>query len=97
MAKSEVERCIWDVHRGGNRESFNDARESFLDRYELVPEERQALLENDYGALYRKGIHPMAVLFFSQINGTPMPEYLRAIGASDQRVQEFSTLMQPRS
>lgn len=96
MSKTEVERCIWEVHRGGHGDAFQTDRARFLEGYDLTDEERQALLNDDYGALYSSGVHPMAVLFFSQINRTPMPEYLRAIGSSDERVEQFTTLMKPR-
>lgn len=95
MSTTEVERCIWEVHRGGRREPFHSDRATFLERYALTDEERDALLSNDYGYLYRAGVHPMAVLFFSQINKTPMPQYLEAIGSSPDRVKQFSELMKP--
>lgn len=96
MSKQEVERCIWEVHRGGRGDAFHSEREAFLQGYDLTVEERRALLDNDYGGLYASGVHPMAVLFLSQINRTPMPEYLRAIGSAEERVAEFVALMKSR-
>lgn len=96
MSRTEVERCVWEVHRGDHGDAFHTDRMAYLEGYDLTDEERQALLNNDYGALYASGVHPMAVLFFSQINQTPMPEYLRAIGSSEERVEQFSALMKPR-
>lgn len=40
------------------RERFREDREPVLDHYALRPEERAALLANDFRALYLLGVHP---------------------------------------
>lgn len=97
MSNPQVEQFIYDVFRNRRLTEFNAAPETFLDAYHLSGDERGALLGRDYGALYQMGVHPMAVLFYAQANKTPMPEYLRQIGAEAQRVAEFRGIFQGTS
>jgi hypothetical protein len=92
MAIYEVERLVRDVHRLGRFPAFDADRSSFCDSYDLTDQERAALLANDVGTLYSMGVHPMAVLFFSQANGEPMASYLARIGADEGRVSQFRGL-----
>lgn len=93
MSGHEVVRAIRDIQRKRLFDVFDRDRPAFLANYDLTEAERAAFLQNDYKAMYDAGCHPMAVLFFSQANKVPMAEYLRVIGASADRVEEFSKLM----
>lgn len=92
MATHEVVRLVRDLHRAGRFEDFDADRQRFMDAYDLTAEERAALATNDVAALYDMGVHPMAVLFFSQDNHMPMPDYLSAIGADQSRVDQLRGL-----
>lgn len=96
MSTHEVVRVVRDLQRGQKFAVFDEDRPAFLTGYDLTDAERTALLDNDYRALYDAGCHPMSVLFFSQVNKLPMPEYLRIIGAADGRVSEFADLPHKR-
>lgn len=93
MSTIDIERVIWDLHRKGRAGEFASAPDDVLAQYPLGADERKALLERDYRRLYQMGVHPMAVLFFSQVNKTPMPMYLEAIGSPPERVEQFKRLM----
>lgn len=93
MSTIDVERVIWDLHRKGHADEYASDPAAFLARYPLAESEREALVSVDYGRLYQLGVHPMAVLFFSQVNRTPMPTYLEAIGSPPERVAEFKRLL----
>lgn len=93
MSTIDVERVIWELHRKGRAAEFSSAPAEFLSGFPLTDEERTALLERDYRRLYQMGVHPMAVLFFSQVNKTPMPAYLESIGSPPERVAQFTQLM----
>lgn len=95
MAQQDVEALIHAIFRGGRGDRFRAAPQEVLAAFALTPEERRALLERDYGWLYAHGVHPMAVLFYSQFHRAPMAEYLRAIGAPAARVAEFQGLDAP--
>lgn len=92
MATHEVVRLIRDLHRAGRFTAFDADRPGFMDAYDLTSEERTALADNDVTGLYAMGVHPMAVLFFSQDNRMPMPDYLSAIGADRSRVDQLRQL-----
>lgn len=92
MATHEVVRLVRDLHRAGRFDAFDADRQGFMDGYDLTAEERAALAANDVAALYAMGVHPMAVLFFSQDNHMPMPDYLSAIGAEQSRVDQLRGL-----
>lgn len=92
MSTHEVVRVVRDLQRGKKFDEFDRDRRAFLAGYDLTDAERTALVDNDYRALYDAGCHPMSVLFFSQVNKLPMPEYLRIIGAAEHRVTEFAGL-----
>ena len=92
MATHEVVRLIRDLHRRQRFAEFDRDRAAFMADYDLTGDEVRGLQANDYKALYDMGCHPMSVLFFSQLNRVPMPEYLRTIGATPERVSEFGQL-----
>jgi len=92
MSTHEVVRLMRDLHRKGLFDEFDADRPAFLSRYQFTDDERSALVSNDLGALYAMGVHPMAVLFFSQDNHVTMPEYLSAIGANQERVDQLKGL-----
>ncbi len=92
MATHEVVRLVRDLHRAGRFGAFDADRHGFMDAYDLTPDARAALAGNAVAALYAMGVHPMAVLFFSQDNRMPMPDYLSAIGAERSRVEQLRSL-----
>lgn len=92
MSTHEVVRLVRDLHRGGRFGDFDKDRQGFLDAYDLTDGERAALVSNDVAALCAQGVHPMAVLFFSQDNHMPMADYLSAIGADAARVDQLRRL-----
>lgn len=97
MSTPELERLFRDLHRTPAFTRFDRDRAGFLANYGLEPHEIRAVIDNDYGTLYGLGVHPMAVLFFSQDNHAPMASYLAAIGAKDQRVHEVGELFSEAS
>jgi hypothetical protein len=92
MSINEIERLFRDRHRATPAARSQDLGAALLDEYRLEPHERAVILDKDYGALYGLGVHPMAVLFFSQDNEEPMASYLAAIGAAQERVDQLATL-----
>lgn len=77
------------------REQFRSDESPILDRYDLKPEERQALEQRDFKALYRLGVHPYSLsqlsrLFFGTVEGAGTSEASMAlvrslIGGEDER------------
>src|SRR4051794_37548589 len=53
------------------REQFKDDEAAVLDRYDLKPEERQAILDRDFRSLFVLGVHPYLLGQLSRlIHGT---------------------------
>ena len=93
-----VERLIWFLHRDGGGVEYRADPAEFLEQrcqeFGLEGTARRLIADCDYGGLIEAGVHPMAALFFSQVNGLPMPLYLERIGASPERVNEFKAAFQ---
>jgi hypothetical protein len=61
------------------REEWQADRDAVLDRYELLPEERQAIEDGDFKALYELGVHPyllsqLARLIYGTVEGAGTSE-----------------------
>lgn len=66
------------------REQFRSDPSPVLDRYDLKPEERRALEERDFKALYVLGVHPyslsqLARLIFGTVEGAGTSEASMAL------------------
>lgn len=58
--------------------AFRDGDTSLLDQFNLVPEEREALVNHDFVALYRLGVHPVLVYHLSVVVN-PREAYVKEI------------------
>jgi hypothetical protein len=75
-----LQKLIREVNRDpSTREAFFAAPAQLADRYELSGAEHAALINRDYGALYRLGVHGLLLRPFSILHSVPEPTYLRAI------------------
>ena len=87
MSLYQVQKLLRDVNRDiSNRERYMQNPETFAEGYDLTPEERAAILDLDYGALYAMGVHALILRPFSLLHKEPEPRYLEALRAS--RVQQ---------
>ena len=75
-----LQKLIRDINRDpGIRERFLAAPAELASDYDLTTEERRALVQKDYGALYRLGVHGLLLRPFSILHAVGEPEYLEAI------------------
>ncbi|MDX1483743.1 MAG: aromatic ring-opening dioxygenase subunit LigA [Alphaproteobacteria bacterium] len=82
MSLYQVQKLIRQVNRNpADRESFKSDRASFSERFELTPEEREAVIALDMGALYAMGVHALLLRPFTILHGVSEPDYLDAIRA----------------
>lgn len=80
MSLYQVQKLIRQVNRNpADRESFKSDRPSFTDRFELTPEEREAVIAIDMGSLYAMGVHALLLRPFTILHGVTEPDYLDAI------------------
>ncbi len=80
MSVYQLQKMLRDVNRiPAAREAYFQSRDEFLQRYELTDDERQAVVELDIGALYRKGVHGLILRPFTLLHKVAEPDYLKAI------------------
>lgn len=87
MSRYAMDKVIWEVTRsedGATVERYLQDPAAYLEGRDLTPEEREALLKNDVGALYKLGAHPFMLQGFGQLASKEDPRtygqrYLEAI------------------
>jgi hypothetical protein len=75
-----LQKLIREVNRDPKtRERFSKSAAEVAREHDLSSSERDALVNRDYGALYRLGVHGLLLRPFSIIHGVSEPDYLQAI------------------
>ena len=83
MSVYALQKMLRDVNRKPDcREAFFADAPRFLDRYELTPDEREAVLAFDITRLYGMGVHGLILRPFTLLHKMPEAEYLTAIRAA---------------
>ena len=73
----QVQKLLFDVNRDRQvRARFLDERERLVGDYELTADERRAILETDFHALYRMGVHSLLLGPLAATLGMSFPDYL---------------------
>lgn len=80
MSLYALQKLIREINRDPKmRERFSKSATEVALEHDLSPAERAALVERDYGALYRLGVHGLLLRPFSILHGVSEPAYLQAI------------------
>ena len=80
MSGYTLNKLLRDVNRDpATRTRFMSEKTAVVDSYRLSPEERDAVLRNDIGALYRLGAHGLILRPFTIIQQMSEADYLTAI------------------
>lgn len=80
MSAYTLQKMIREVNRRPDRrDAYFASRESFVQAYDVTPEERDAFVNFDIGKLYALGVHGLILRPFSILHRVPEPEYLAAI------------------
>ena len=73
----QVQKLLFHVNRDPQvRARFLDERERLVRDYELTADERRAILETDFHALYRMGVHSLLLAPLAASLGLSFPDYL---------------------
>jgi hypothetical protein len=73
----QVQKLLFDVNRDRQvRGRFLDERERLVTEYELTADERRAILETDFHALYQMGVHSLLLGPLAAALGVSFPDYL---------------------
>lgn len=80
MSAYALQKLIREINRNPQtRQAFFEAPTEVTLGYELTDGERAALVDRDYGRLYRFGVHGLLLRPFSILHQVSEPDYLRAI------------------
>lgn len=80
MSLYTLQKLIRDVNlKPHTRARFFSEPQELAAAYDLSDEERRALLNRDYGALYHLGVHGLLLRPFSILSGVAEMDYLEAI------------------
>ena len=80
MSAYALNKLLREVNRNPHmRERFFADRAAFAATFELSAAEKEALVNQDVGALYRLGAHGLILRPFTILQQMPEPDYLTAI------------------
>jgi hypothetical protein len=80
MSTYALNKLLREVNRNPQtREKFFADRAAVAAGFDLTDEEREAVLSNDTGKLYKLGAHGLILRPFTLIQQMPEPDYLAAI------------------
>ena len=76
----QVQKLLFHVNRDREvRARFRNERELLVGDYDLTTDERRAILEMDFHALYRMGVHSLLLGPLAAELGVSFPDYLAFI------------------
>lgn len=79
----QVQKLLFHVNRDREvRGRFLAARELLVGDYDLTLDERRAVLETDFHALYRMGVHSLLLGPLAATLGVSFPDYLAMLRGS---------------
>lgn len=77
MSLYQVQKLLFAVNRDREvRARFVRERERLVGEYELTADERRAILDTDFHALYRMGVHSLLLGPLAAALGVSFPDYL---------------------
>lgn len=80
MSAYALNKLLREVNRNpATRERFFTDRATVAAEFDLTEEEREALVHQDIGKLYKLGVHGLILRPFTLLQQMPEPDYLAAI------------------
>ena len=80
MSAYALNKLLREVNRNpATREHFFKDRATVATEFDLTEEEREALVHQDIGKLYKLGVHGLILRPFTLLQQMPEPDYLAAI------------------
>jgi hypothetical protein len=82
MSLYQMQKFLFDINRDrGVQAQFRERQQAVLERYDLTPEERNAIAEGDIGLLYVLGANGQLLMHYAAFLGMPWADYLAAMRA----------------
>ena len=80
MSLYQMQKFLFDFNRDrAVQAEFRERQQTVLERYDLTPEERNAIAEGDIGLLYVLGANGQLLMHFAGFLGMPWADYLAAM------------------
>jgi hypothetical protein len=81
----ELTQVLIDITRGRHRADYMEQPDRVIAGAPLEEPLRRAIREQDMGALWLAGAHPMALLYFARACGWPNERYYACLGEAELR------------
>ena len=79
MTNPALTQFLIDITRGPLKQAYAQDPAAVLNDSDLGPDARQAVKTADIATLWRIGVAPMALLYFSRLSGWAMDDYYACI------------------
>jgi aromatic-ring opening dioxygenase LigAB LigA subunit len=80
MSLYQLQKLIYEVNRNPERrEAYRADSLAFAGRYELAPEEKEAINNLDIRKLYQFGVHPLLLRPFTLLHRVSNEDYAKAL------------------
>ena len=80
MSLYQLQKLIYEVNRNPeHRDTYRADPVGFLARYQLTPEEQEAIVALDVRKLYRLGVHPLLLRPFTLLHRVSNEDYAKAL------------------
>jgi hypothetical protein len=80
MSLYQLQKLIYEVNRNSERrDTYRADPVGFLARYQLTPEEQEAIVALDVRKLYRLGVHPLLLRPFTLLHRVSNEDYAKAL------------------
>jgi len=77
-----MQKFLYDINRDRSVQlRYHSDLPGLLDRYELTPEERDAIASRDIGLIYVLGANGQLLMHYAAFLGMPWPDYIAAMRA----------------
>jgi len=80
MSLYQLQKLMYDVNRDAERkEEYRKDPCTFVSRYDLTSEEREAILSLDIRTLYTMGVHPLLLRPFTLLHCISAGDYAKSL------------------
>jgi hypothetical protein len=80
MSLYQVQKLMYEVNRNPDRrDEYRKDKTAFAARYDLTPEERDAVNRLDIRKLYQFGVHPLLLRPFTLLHQISNEDYAKAL------------------
>lgn len=80
MSLYQLQKLMFEVNRNPERrEEYRKDAAAFAERYDLTPEEKEAVSRLDIRVLYQRGVHSLLLRPFTLLHGISNEDYAKAL------------------